>query len=341
MKPGWKALWNGRPWRLPFAFARGLLGGWRMPALAPPGPLAIAWGLLAVAVAATVVALGNIGDDATNDFGPAAVAALPAATPATPEPVPAGPLPAWQANARPFPANEARPRLAVIVGGLGLNVEATQAAIKLPPEITLAFLPYGRNVAHWLAEARAAGHEVLLAVPMEPSGYPADDPGPRPLLASLPPEENMKRLEAALALAEPAVGITNHMGGRFLAAADQVEPLLGALSARGLLFVEQGAGANSTVARIAAARRQPLIAAEPLLAGEAIGPEAFSARLGTIFERARREQAAAIVVEPHPYVLTALAALPQRLDKEGVALAPVSALAPRTRGLEGAALPRP
>lgn len=79
---------------------------------------------------------------------------------------------------------------------------------------------------HWIEEARAAGHEVLLEVPMEPIGYPANDPGPRPLLTSLSAEANAKRIADVLPLAEMAVGLTNHMGGRFLAVPEQAEKLL-------------------------------------------------------------------------------------------------------------------
>src|SRR5690606_15597580 len=102
------------------------------------------------------------------------------------QPGPDGPLPSIasdgrvpaQAYARPFRAN-GRPRVALIVGGLGLNAVTTRAAIeRLPAEVTLSFVPYAEGLQAWIDMARAHGHEVMLEMPMEPTGYPDNDPGP-------------------------------------------------------------------------------------------------------------------------------------------------------------------
>src|SRR5690606_3469210 len=101
----------------------------------------------------------------------------------------AGGIPTWQRLARPFPPDETRPRIAIIVAGLGLSEAATTAAIQqLPAEISLSFSPYSNRIEEWVAMARAAGHEVLIDLPMEPTSFPRDDPGPRALLTSLSPE---------------------------------------------------------------------------------------------------------------------------------------------------------
>ena len=82
---------------------------------------------------------------------PAAVVAGPHVEPALVEPSAAGPLPRvapdgrspMQAYARPFEPGETRPRLALVVGGLGLNASLTEQAIAaLPPTTGLAFSPY-------------------------------------------------------------------------------------------------------------------------------------------------------------------------------------------------------
>ena len=84
------------------------------------------------------------------------------------------------------PGKADAPRIAIIVGGLGISASATAEALaKLPRPVTLAFAPYGadRRAAR---NARARrGHEVLLQVPMEPFDYPDNDPGPQTLLTSL------------------------------------------------------------------------------------------------------------------------------------------------------------
>ena len=93
----------------------------------------------------------------------------------------------------------ARARVAIIVEGLGLNSEATEAAIKsLPASVTLAFSPYTRDLQDWLRRATEAGHEVLVEVPLESNRFPADDPGPLGLLTSLDQIQNVERLTAIL-----------------------------------------------------------------------------------------------------------------------------------------------
>jgi uncharacterized protein len=60
------------------------------------------------------------------------------------------------------------PRIALMVGGLGLSAEASEAAIaKLPGAVTLGFAPYGAAIEERAAEAREAGHEIVLQAPME------------------------------------------------------------------------------------------------------------------------------------------------------------------------------
>src|SRR6185503_6371592 len=71
--------------------------------------------------------------------------------------------------ARPIPANlkSDGPKIAIVVGGLGVSASITQDALtKLPGAVTLAFAPYGADLDNLAARARAADHEVLLQAPM-------------------------------------------------------------------------------------------------------------------------------------------------------------------------------
>ncbi len=86
--------------------------------------------------------------------------------------------------ARPAPFSAGRPRIALVVGGLGFAERATESAIStLPGDVTLGFSPYGSDLSRQTALARGAGHEVVLQIPMEPFDYPRENPGPHALLA--------------------------------------------------------------------------------------------------------------------------------------------------------------
>jgi polysaccharide deacetylase 2 family uncharacterized protein YibQ len=68
-----------------------------------------------------------------------------------------------------------------------------------------------------MQEARREGHEILLQIPFEPFDYPANDPGPGPLTVEPAQMPISKDLHAAMARITNYTGITNFMGGRFLA----------------------------------------------------------------------------------------------------------------------------
>jgi hypothetical protein len=152
---------------------------------------------------------------------------------------PDGKAPA-QAYARPFKDN-GKPKVALVVGGLGLNPAATKAAIeRLPPEVTLSFVPYAEGLQGWIDLARANGHEVMLEIPMEPADYPDNDPGPYTLLSSGTPVETTRRLEWLLSRATGYFGVTNYLGQRFVQSDTGMSAFLTALKGRGVAFVDDG-----------------------------------------------------------------------------------------------------
>lgn len=193
--------------------------------------------------------------------------AAPAGSPLAKAPVagffertPSGDLPKISADgrtpaqiyARPFAAQPSAPKISLIVGGLGLKQEHTLAAInELPPEVTLSFVPYANDLQTWINRARAAGHEVLLELPMEAYDYPNVDGGPHTLLTSSKPEENLRRLNLLMGKASGYFGVTNYQGAKFATDARAVAPVMKVLSDRGLAFVHDGAAARSALPQAA------------------------------------------------------------------------------------------
>ena len=147
---------------------------------------------------------------------------------------------AADAYARPFTA-DGRPKVALVIGGLGLNPQTTRAAIEtLPPEITLSFAPYAEGLQGWIDLARSHGHEVLLEAPMEPVDYPANDPGPYTLIAANRPEDTVRKLEWLMSRATGYYGLTNYLGSRFVTSDTAMTTFTLALKARGLAFIDDG-----------------------------------------------------------------------------------------------------
>ncbi len=145
--------------------------------------------------------------------------------------------PAWQRFAVPVANIGTRPMIAVVLDDLGLNRPGTRRAIALPGPLTLSFMTYAQGLGRMAARARAAGHELMLHVPMEPRDA-SYDPGPNVLGSALPEAELGRRLDWVLARFHGFVGVNNHMGSRFTASPRGMAAVMGALKSRGLLFLD-------------------------------------------------------------------------------------------------------
>lgn len=167
--------------------------------------------------------------------------------------------------ARPW--SEARgTRIAIVVGGLGLSQTGTQRALdKLPEDITLAFAATGNSLFRWMPVARRGGHEILLQVPLEPFDYPDNNPGRLTLVSKNSAADNIQRLHESMGRMTNYTGIMNYLGGRFLADAEALEPVMQDISNRGLLFLDDGSSAQSLSGTYAKAFGAPHAFADVIL----------------------------------------------------------------------------
>ncbi|MBV9519808.1 MAG: divergent polysaccharide deacetylase family protein [Hyphomicrobiales bacterium] len=172
-----------------------------------------------------------------------------------------------QVYARPAPSPaKGRPRIAVVIGGLGLNDQTTARAItKLPGEMSLAFAPYGTNLKAQAAKAREAGHEILLQMPMEPFDDAQNNPGPQTLTTDASGPRNLERLHWALARAPGFVGIENFLGARFTADEAALSPVLKDLAGRGLIFIDDGSSARSIISIVGPSLNLPVRRADMVI----------------------------------------------------------------------------
>lgn len=237
--------------------------------------------------------------------------------------------PPWLRYGRPFDANDRRPRVAIIISELGLSNAATTAAIQqMPADVTLAFSPYADGLDRWIGLARAAGHEVLINLPMEPINFPANDPGPRALLTNLSAQQNLERLDWVLGRVSGYVGVTNHMGSRFTTMPDALKPVLATISERGLMFIDSRASARSIAAKMASDMGLPRAINDRQIDQEA-SRLAIDNRLAEIERIAQDTGSALAMAEPYPVTLERLSEWLRTLDTKGLVLAPVTAMANR------------
>jgi uncharacterized protein len=215
----------------------------------------------------------------------------------------------------------APPRVAILVTGLGLPDGPPQAALKgLPAQVSVAYGAYARSLQDGVAAARADGHEVLLQIPLEPPNYPTVDPGPHTLLTTLPPADNVKRLQWLMSRYTGYVGVTNHMGAKFQASAESIGPVLEELKRRGLLYVDAEATKDSATEKTAKAIGLDYFAVNVQIdAGD-------TAQQLAKLEQAAKEHGAAIgVVRLKPATAKQITDWAAKLDGKGIVLVPISA----------------
>lgn len=238
-----------------------------------------------------------------------------------------------QVYAAGFDAQDHRPRVAILIAGVGMNVAESAAAVeKLPGAVSLAVSPYANRLDDLLDHARNAGHELLISLPMEPAGYPLNDPGHHALLTGASMSENAQRLEWAITRFSGFVGATGALGTlrgeRFAASLGQMASLFDTLAERGLLYVDPRPNA-----RLIGGARQSAIAYRGVdlvvddVAANGAGAEAIDAALARLEKLAQgRGAAIGLVSQPSPLVVDRLGVWAVGLAERGLALAPVSAV---------------
>jgi polysaccharide deacetylase 2 family uncharacterized protein YibQ len=261
------------------------------------------------------------------------------ANPAVLEKTPQGLLPRisdsglWpmQAYATPLPATGNRPRIAIVIGGLGVSARSTQAAINLLPSgVTLAFAPYANDVQNWVTLARQKGHEVLLQVPMEPYDFPDSDPGQYTLRTAVGEEANTKRLSWSLTRFTGYVGVTNMLGGRFLSEAAPLEPMMIYLMRRGLLFYDNGAATRSVAPQVAERLGAPFVQATATIDSIQAAME-IDHRLSDLETEARTKGKAVGSGFLYPVTVERVTLWARGLGSRGFVLAPISAIVPAAK----------
>ncbi len=216
------------------------------------------------------------------------------------------------------------PVVSIIVGGLGVGAaKTTDAIMKLPPAVTLAFTPYGSDPGKLVERARAQRHEILLQVPMEPFDYPDNDPGPQTLLTTLAPEQNLDRLYWHLSRFQGYAGIANFMGARFVVTDAVMQPIVREAAKRGLGYLDDGSSPRSVAESLAAGQTMPFAKADVSIDAvpTAIEIDRALARL----ENLAKERGIAVgIASALPISIDRIGVWAKALESHGIMLVPLT-----------------
>jgi hypothetical protein len=180
-------------------------------------------------------------------------------------------------------------------------------------------------LAEWIDKGRAAGHEVLIDLPMEPLDYPRSDPGPHTLLSSVPIDQNLRQLGWILSRATGYVGVSIYMGSGMAGKQRSLSPILAELKNRGLMLVDTHENPLASVSDVANEVGLAIAVGDTFIDSKLSAKE-IDAQLAKIEKQAQDKGSAIAIARPYPVSLKRLAAWSADLREKGIALAPVSAM---------------
>lgn len=248
-------------------------------------------------------------------------------------------LPAWRRFAVAADTTSAKPKIAIVLDDLGIDVRRSRRAVALPAPLTLAYLPYAEGLADQTRAARRAGHELLLHVPMQPHGADAD-PGPNALDMRLGAIEVLSRLEWGLERFEGYVGINNHMGSLFTESEEGMRLVAEGLRDRELLFLDSLTSPRSVAAATVASYGVPTTVRDVFLDNTDTAAE-VEMRLAQTERIARKTGTAIAIGHPRDATLNVLEAwIPTALEA-GFALVPLTAVLQVRQGVATQQASRP
>ncbi len=140
------------------------------------------------------------------------------------------------APAEPAQSGDRKPKIVLIFDDVGLDKAAFDEVLEMPGPVTLAFLPYAGDIQPLADRARARGDDLMLHLPMEPTG--AADPGPHALKSNMAASELFDELAWNLNSFSGFVGVNNHMGSRFTQNPQAMKRVLAMLDQKNLFFID-------------------------------------------------------------------------------------------------------
>lgn len=208
------------------------------------------------------------GNRRASPLVPAPIPSLSRVTPYGPVPQPgANGLKPVSAYARPFSPTAGRNTVSIIIGGLGIDADLTSRAInELPPEITLSFAAHTNRLQQWVDQARAAGHEVLIELPLESADYNPQEPGAdKALRTDISASNNIKNLDYLLSRSQGYFAVTNYNGDKLVKRADVLAPIVTHISDAGIGFIFDGSSQAHALPALAATVNLPYTQAFSLI----------------------------------------------------------------------------
>ncbi len=246
---------------------------------------------------------------------------------------PFGPVPhpsndgarAVNAYARPFSPIAGQKTLSIIVGGLGIDEAATRTAIDiLPPEVSLSFAAHASGLQNWVNQARAAGHEVLIELPMESAGFDPNEAGAdHALTTQQSASRNIRNLDWLMAQTTGYFAVTNYNGDVLMKRTDILAPIFTQIANSGVGFIYDGSSQAPSLPALAASLGLPYTQAYSILDSDP-AQSSVQTELSRLIVQAASGQTPIGVGFAYAGTIETIAAWSTNLQGQGIQIAPAS-----------------
>lgn len=219
--------------------------------------------------------------------------------------------------------------LAIILDDFGWGAEGTAAALKLPPEVTVAVLPTGPTASRDANAAIASGHEVLLHLPLEPVSKDkmGSEKGREDFITTdMSDQEIEERIQMYLKSVPGAIGLNNHMGSKATTDPRLVQVIVKAAERLGIIVVDSRTSPKSILYRYAL-QAGARAGQNELFIDNVKRLDQVKARLREASGIARKKGKGVIVIgHVHPVTVQAIKEFLPELERDGLRLVSLSRL---------------
>jgi polysaccharide deacetylase 2 family uncharacterized protein YibQ len=233
------------------------------------------------------------------------------------------PLPGAAAEHTPVPLHP-KPRISLIIDDLGDSLRLGLRAVRLPGDVTCAFLPHTTYARQLAIAAHRRAKEIMLHLPMQSEEGKALGPGG--LTLNMTHAEFIRTVNSDLKSIPYVSGVNNHMGSLITQHPGDMLWLMQAINRHGGLFFVDSRTTEFTVAqRIAQESGVPNLRRDVFLDNDQ-RLAAIAAQFSHLIALAKRRGSAVAIGHPHPNTLRFLERELPRLSAEGIELVSISDL---------------
>ena len=202
-----------------------------------------------------------------------------------------------------------RPGVVLIIDDLGGDRKSADRLLGIKQPLNLAVLPHLPHSRYVARAAYRGGRDVILHLPMEPkysSGYTADDAGEGVLLLGFSIEQIKEELRRNIMAVPNIVGVSNHMGSKFMENEEPVKTVMQELKARDLYFVDSLTTPDSRGYSMAKRLGVRVLVRDVFIDRKDRGKEYTKKQLDRLVRIAEKKGMAVGIGHPYPYTIDAL-----------------------------------